>query len=102
MGTRLDNTQPQPWVVFTAKERVSAPPPSHTLGKSQHGSSRPPIPSLTISANSPEKVQPHLRSVLSSETATVSPKSRLSLVTRSCESSSQMASLLKSQRTCIC
>jgi len=80
-------TQSQPWVVFTAKERVSAPQPSHTPDKCQHGSSQPQTPSLTTSANSPEKVQLHLRLVLSYETATVSPRSRSSLATRSCESS---------------
>lgn len=59
------NTTPQPWVVFTAKERVSVPPPSHTLDQSLHGSSLHPIPSLTTSANLLERVPPHRKSASS-------------------------------------
>lgn len=72
--------QPSSWVVFTAKERVSVPRPSHTRDPCPPGSRAPPSPSSRTSADSPEKVPPLRKSVLSSETAMVSLKSRSSLV----------------------
>jgi hypothetical protein len=68
------------WVVFTAKERAFRPLPSHTPALLLRGSRLLPSKSSTKSASSPRRVQLHPRSVLSSETLTVSPRSRLLLV----------------------
>jgi hypothetical protein len=72
--------QPQSWVVFTAKERVSVLRPSHTRDQCPPGSRAPQRQLSRTSADSPGKVLLLRKSVLSSETAMVSLKSRSSLV----------------------
>ena len=72
--------QLQPWVVFTAKERVSAPLPSLTRAPCLPGSRAPRTMSSIKSANLPERVPRPLRSVLCCEIAMALPKLRSSLV----------------------
>ena len=57
-------TKLQRWVVFTAKEKASAHPRSHTLAPYPPGSNPLPKPWSTTSASSPEKVPHHRRLVL--------------------------------------
>lgn len=68
------------WVVFTARERVSAPQLSHTAAPYQHGSNQLPKPSSITFASWPRKAQLHLRSVSFSVTVTALPRSRSLLV----------------------
>src|SRR4030081_2122247 len=60
------------WVVFTARARVSPPPPSPTLALPRHGSRPPRIRSLTRSASWLRRVPLPPRSVSSFVTATES------------------------------
>jgi hypothetical protein len=64
------------WVVFTATERVSRPPPSHTAATLQHGSRPPPTKSLTKSASLQRRALHHHRLVLSSVIRMELPRSR--------------------------
>lgn len=75
-----DHRLPQPWAVFTAKERASAPRPSHTRDLCLPGSRAHQRPSSRTSANSPERVRLLLKLVSSSETAMALPKSKSLLV----------------------
>merc|ERR1712230_341344 len=76
-----DHRLPQPWAVFTAKERASAPRPSHTRDLCLPGSRAHQRPWLRTSANSPERVRLLLKLVSFSETAMALPKSKSLLVT---------------------
>lgn len=76
----VNTTNQSKWVAFTLRERAFRPPLSPTLALPRAGSRLPPSRLLSRSASSPRRVLPPPRSVLSSVTATVLPRSRLSLV----------------------
>ena len=74
------NQQLQPWVAFTAREKVLAPRPSHSRDPYLPGSRAAPTTLSNKSASSQERVPRRLKLALFSEIAMELPKSKSSLV----------------------